>query len=506
MPHRMLLLGETLTTKNDMASNPEGRGEEQFDISWDGIIRDIALRAALLTFMVLVTAYFQNALSIYVLVFIALVIALDLGFRYNHLLGPTIRPMVRLEEGTVVPKTQPLRVAHLSDLHIPVIETMEERLPSAPVTENVSAAIKWAASVADIVAITGDVTDSGAEQEWAIFESICFSLSEDERKKILFVPGNHDLTVLDGPDLDVVAESSTRQNTGFDTRCWLLCQSLTRLSGLDWKFESEGKIYSVHRVLQDAKSYADLYRKNPPGWVLNRNIQATSPNIEVFRPSPHLESFVAQATRAGSIFPNQTHRSYRDAVALLYPMAMFENDGFLVIGVNSSFSAAAIAPRAAIGTIGRSQRRRLAKLLEKAGNRAVIILVHHHIGFPPRVFRKLWALRSRKLEKKFRPRIAALAAHLLIKFLAVTDASATARLLRQISRCVVLHGHKHIGYQACLGKARIISSPSVTFGDELRPGELSANISVYEIDRNGMPQILEVRRLVPNRAVVATIQ
>jgi hypothetical protein len=60
----------------------------------------------------------------------------------------------------------------------------------------------------------------------------------------------------------------------------------------------------------------------------------------------------------------------------------------------------------------------------------------------------------------------------------------TARLrdiLSSHARVVVFHGHKHVGYRADLERIRVISAPSVAYGNRVGPH----NCHVYAVDAEG---------------------
>ena len=69
-------------------------------------------------------------------------------------------------------------LAHLSDLHITAIATVEEGLPSEVVLRTARTAIDWALQRADYILISGDLTDSGDVGEWKLFSSLLDSLPD----------------------------------------------------------------------------------------------------------------------------------------------------------------------------------------------------------------------------------------------------------------------------------------------------------------------------------------
>lgn len=88
-------------------------------------------------------------------------------------------------------------LAHLSDLH----------LGHAPAVERRLGLVVDAARSADVVLVTGDLTEGGRDDELAVFEACCAPLGD----RLVVLPGNHDRCgddvgsrLMDGARVDVV--------------------------------------------------------------------------------------------------------------------------------------------------------------------------------------------------------------------------------------------------------------------------------------------------------------
>jgi hypothetical protein len=103
-------------------------------------------------------------------------------------------------------------------------------------------------------------------------------------------------------------------------------------------------------------------------------------------------------------------------------------------------------------------------LLSHAGARCVILLIHHHIGFPPEKLRE------------FRERYG----QMQTDALTLLDAEELKEIILPLRHCYVFHGHKHFPYHARLGEAIVISGPSVTYG----PHEGGDSCALYQLNQD----------------------
>ena len=91
----------------------------------------------------------------------------------------------------------PIRILHLSDFHF----SESRKWDADPVLKSLGASIRDLVADGlnpDIVAITGDVADKGKQEEYElarrwIEEELLPPLSRSARRRLLIVPGNHDV-------------------------------------------------------------------------------------------------------------------------------------------------------------------------------------------------------------------------------------------------------------------------------------------------------------------------
>jgi hypothetical protein len=91
-----------------------------------------------------------------------------------------------------------------------------------------------------------------------------------------------------------------------------------------------------------------------------------------------------------------------------------------------------------------------------------------HLGCPPEILSRL----------KVSP--------LEVKVLQLADTARLRGILSSHARVVVFHGHKHVGYWADLERIRVISAPSVAYGNRVG----SHNCHVYAVDPEGQVSLV----------------
>jgi hypothetical protein len=186
----------------------------------------------------------------------------------------------------------------------------------------------------------------------------------------------------------------------------------------------------------------------------------------------------AEGYEGKQFWPGSQAFRFRQLVSWAYPMVMAETAGFLIVALNSCLISSDSIADSAFGRLGPDQLQRLDLLLQGADDKCKVLLVHHHLGFPP-------AVRSR-MEKS--------SSKIQIKALQLRDAKKLDVLLQRFSRIVVFHGHKHVSYRATRNSAVIVSGPSVAYGDV---GGGASNCFVYGIDRQGRVSVLEETSILP---------
>jgi Calcineurin-like phosphoesterase len=377
-----------------------------------------------------------------------------------------VRRTIHLQE-TVLPRgcLADFRVAHLSDLHLALERTIEGHLDANLVRQAVCDAVSWALRHSHLVFVTGDVTDSGAAGEWAIFNEILDDLSLVDRERILYIPGNHDLSLT----LDWDALSDPNVSLDFEARCRSFVMAMLRRCPDTWSMFFPWGQVSVRHALMRAADYIDIYEQHPPfeetGWIGEYPVPSVGYSPELLE--------AAERCEGHRVWPRRGAFRYTSFIAFAYPMVMYENADFLVVGLNSCTDSSDSILDSGLGKLGDDQLERLALLLGSAREKCKILLLHHHVGFPPKIHARL-----RKTH-----------ASLQLRALQLRDAKKLRAILRGFKKVIIFHGHKHVGYHAICDSSIVISSPSVAYGDV---GGAAPNCSVYGLDREGRVCILEV--------------
>ncbi|MBY3489432.1 metallophosphoesterase family protein [Rhizobium laguerreae] len=353
---------------------------------------------------------------------------------------PLFHRTIRLAEIDIKDSTTALgvRIAHLSDCHLPETTTIEGELSSGSVSKATASALSWALPRSHFVFLTGDVTDTGSPGEWAIFKQLCEQIKFD-REKLLVIPGNHDISLETG-----FSPPQRNITEGFEKRCLNFIANVIVDCPKTWEFVHESMSFKIIDYFQAAfVSYIDDYRKYPPEVAV---LPAKPSSLYYLRAPEILCQSAERFEKQGLCWPTRSSPLASDLMKILFPIVFFHNDDFVIIGLNSNINGSRGVVDGAFGRIGEDQLRRLELLLNVAKGRRVLILVHHHIGMPERI-KRTFGNKSYQL-----------------KFLQLIDAK---KLLKLIDRhdVVVFHGHKHVAYFARSKKSVIISAGSVCYGD-----------------------------------------
>jgi 3',5'-cyclic AMP phosphodiesterase CpdA len=307
-----------------------------------------------------------------------------------------------------------VRVAHLSDLHV-VGERYGYRMECGTLGPRGNSSLRHAlrklrtihASMPlDRILVTGDVTDAGTRAEWVEFLDL-LRCSPDLRSRVLFVPGNHDVNIVD------------RTNTGRFDIPWSVGHALRRFRFLVALDDIQGD-----RVqLVDRKS-------GTLGSTLREYLR------EGDRPAL-LRGLAERGTWRGRL---EVAKAWDDIFPLVVPPTKSEECGVILLDSNarSHFSATN-----AIGVVGRSQLRALKAILNGFPQRAWIILLHHHVVEYP-------------------VGSVSLADRIALSLMNATDVLSV--LAGHASRVVVFHGHRHHDWIGTSGGLVLCSAPSVALG------------------------------------------
>jgi 3',5'-cyclic AMP phosphodiesterase CpdA len=307
-----------------------------------------------------------------------------------------------------------VRVAHLSDLHV-VGERYGYRMECGTHGPRGNRSMRHAlgklralnaSTPLDGVLVTGDVTDAGTRAEWIEFLDLLRSCP-DIRSRILFVPGNHDVNIVD------------RSNTGRFDLPWSVSHALRRLRFVVALDDIQGE--RVHIV--DGASDAI-------GPSLRDYLQ------EGDRPAL-LRELAEQGTWRGRM---AIARVWNDIFPLVVPPPETGGCGVILLDSNarSHFSLTN-----AVGVVSRPELKRLKSILNAFPERPWIILLHHHVVEYP--------VGSVKLSDR-------------IALSLVNAPDVLSAISRHASHVVIFHGHRHHDWIGTSGDLVLCSAPSVSLG------------------------------------------
>jgi 3',5'-cyclic AMP phosphodiesterase CpdA len=314
------------------------------------------------------------------------------------------------------PATATDRVAHLSDLHF-VGERYGCRMESGTHGPRGNRCIRralrkltamHASRPLDRILVTGDVTDAGTRAEWAEFIDL-FLKYPDLRARTSFVPGNHDVNIVD------------RNNPARFDLPGSASQSLRKL-----------RVVLALDALQGSRAY-----------LVDRASGALGPSLQDYlREGGRAERLRALAQR-GTVRGRREMSKVWDAIfPLVEPPAADEEYGLILLNSNarSHFSLTN-----AIGVVNPSQLKALKSVLRSWPYSAWMILLHHQVVEYP--------VTSISLTDR-------------IGLALVNAPDVLAAIAPHASRCLVLHGHRHRDWIGTCQDVVLCSAPSVTMGSQ----------------------------------------
>jgi 3',5'-cyclic AMP phosphodiesterase CpdA len=325
-------------------------------------------------------------------------------------------------------------VAHLSDLHV-VGERYGYRMECGTHGPRGNRSVRHAlrklsaihaSTPFDRVLVTGDVTDAGTRAEWVEFLDL-LRACPDIRSRILFVPGNHDVNIVD------------RTNTGRFDIPWSVGHALRRLRFVVALDAVQGeRVHIVDRV------------SGALGLSLRDYLQ------EGERPA-RLRGLAEQGTWRGRL---EISRVWDDIFPLVAPPAEPGGCGAILLDSNarSHFSATN-----AIGVIGRSHLKKLKRILNAFPERPWLLLLHHHVVEYP--------VGSVNLGDR-------------IALSLMNAPDVLAAIARHASRVVIFHGHRHHDWIGTSGGVVLCSAPSVSLGS-VGPDVYKGSFHVNELALTG---------------------
>lgn len=365
------------------------------------------------------------------------------------------------------------RIAHWSDLHLTAADDVPtiEAKPGVPVSGNrplrqLIAEHHEVLRDAHMILITGDVTDAGTGEEWRAFFDL---VPPAWLERSVIVPGNHDLNMVDAS----VWKTSTARSGGVGTLGALFASGDEGEEQLGRKLRAVRLIAALDRVQGGRTSVL-----GPEGALvpLADVLDACAGELEEFVTRPPLRTFEDSAVGL------RETTSPRDRGLLELPHRLM--DGIFpcvvtvpgtplrVVVLDSNIASDNTATNAMgmIGAPGLLKLRMILKRLDDQGEPCLIAL-HHHVALPRRVGERL-------IER------------MQARFMACEDAAELVGALDGKRERVVLHGHRHVKYEASLGeRIHLVSAPSTTLGNEWAPrsasGSTTSAFTLVEVGWSG---------------------
>jgi predicted phosphodiesterase len=347
--------------------------------------------------------------------------------------------------GPSEPGTSIDRVAHLSDLHF-VGERYGCRMESGTHGPRGNRCIRralcklaaiHASSPLDRILVTGDVTDAGTRAEWAEFIDL-FQNYPDLRARLSFVPGNHDVNIVD------------RSNPGRSDLPGSSSQSLRKL-----------RVVLALDALQGSRAH-----------VVDRPSGALGPSLQDYlREGSRAERLRALAER-GTL---QGRREMSKVWDALFPLVEppSRDDGYGLILLNSN-ARSHFSLTNAIGVVNPSQLKALKSILRGSPSVAWMILLHHQVVEYP---------------------VASISLTDRIGLALVNAPDVLAAIAPHASRCLVLHGHRHRDWIGTCQNVVLCSAPSVTLGSQWEKCRGSFHVHEFAIGAGGSMRLTATERV-----------
>jgi hypothetical protein len=329
--------------------------------------------------------------------------------------------------------TPPLRIAHLSDLHV-VGERYGYRMEAGTSGPRGNARVLRAlrtlegidaATPLDRVLITGDITDGGTRSEWLAFLDL-FQQSPRLRERVLFVPGNHDVNIVD------------RTNPGRFDIPWASGSALRKLRVVLALDAVQGR--SVH--------------------VMDRRTGGVGPTLHDYLRQGERPARLRELAEHGSWAGRSEIRAvWEEMFPLIAPPRDAGGCGVILLETNARryFSLTN-----AVGVVSRSQLAGLQRILRSAPRQGWLILLHHHVVEYP--------IPSIDLTERIG-----------VALINAPD------VLRVIASCqspvIVLHGHRHRDWIGTRGNVVVCSAPSVELGAKDAGTLRAGRLHIHELTR-----------------------
>jgi 3',5'-cyclic AMP phosphodiesterase CpdA len=347
------------------------------------------------------------------------------------------------------PGSSPLRVAHLSDLHV-VGERYGHRMATGingpRGNRSFRNALRKLAAIhaqapLDRILVTGDITDAGTRAEWAEFMDLlrgCHGL----RERLSLVPGNHDVNIVD------------RTNPGRFDLPWSAGPALRKL-----RF-----ILALDAVQGDRAH------------VVDRASDAPGPSLrDYLHEGKRVELLRALAQRGAIKGRSEIANVWNGMFPLVEPARTVDGCGLILLDSNAPSQ---FALTNAIGVVNPEQLRALKSVLRNSSGHAWIILLHHQVVEYP--FASISLLDR-------------------IGLALVNAPDVLAAIAPYAKRVLILHGHRHTDWIGTCGDVVLCSAPSVALKSAGVEGH-RGSFHVHEITLGGDG---DIRLAATQRVMVA---
>ena len=349
----------------------------------------------------------------------AVILGLCTVFESMHWLWQELklkRPVLDWSLGHLEAGRSTLRVAHLSDLHL-VGERygyrMEAGMHGPRGNWAVHNALRKLAAIhsrtpLDHILLTGDITDAGTRAEWMEFIALISGCAELQ-ERISFVPGNHDLNIVD------------RTNPGRLDLPWSTGPALRKL-----------RFILALDMLQGDRTF-----------VVDRASGSLGPMLrDYIRDGQRLETLRELAQRAPVRGRLEVAKLWNGLFPLVEPARGENGVGLILLDSNapSYFSLTN-----AIGVVNPVQMKALKAVLRNFPGRRWIILLHHQLVEYPE---PCIPLRDR------------------VGLALVNAPDVLAAIVPYASNVLVFHGHRHRDWIGTCQNVVLCSAPSVSMGSE----------------------------------------
>ena len=340
------------------------------------------------------------------------------------------------------------RIAHLSDLHV-VGERygyrMETGVHGPRGNRRIRRAFRkltkiHASTPLARVLLTGDITDAGTRAEWAEFLDLLRGFPEIQ-SRILFVPGNHDVNIVD------------RKNPGRADLPWSRSRSLRKLRVL----------VTLDSLLGDRSHLVD-----PATGAIGPSLS------EYLRQGERVELLRSLAQSGAWRGRKEMTKIWQAIFPLVEPPEPMTERRYGIILLDSN-ARSHFSLTNAVGVVNRLQLRALKALLAKWPDHAWLILLHHHVVEYP--------MASIGLQER-------------VGLALVNAPDVLAALAPHADRTIVMHGHRHMDWIKTWGNMVLCSAPSVTLGSqepECRSGAFHVN--ELAIGANGKIRLVRNRNI-----------